>query len=285
MSQPTGHDDEPAPTPSDALAPATQATYCHALTLLNDSRVPYLIGGAYAFERYTGIARRTKDLDVFVRGADLEPTLAALKHADFWTEIPFPHWLAKAHCGDAVVDIIYCSGNGLAPVDEDWFAHATADTVLGIPVKTIPAEEMIWQKAMVMERERFDGADVAHLLRARGSRLDWHRLFERFDGYWHILLSHLVLFGFIYPDEPTPVPLDILTTLLRRCEAEARQRQPAAGSTPGTPPGVCRGTILSRSQYVVDVERWGYRDGRVAPYGRMTTEEADAWTEAGKQPA
>jgi hypothetical protein len=33
----------------------------------------------------------------------------------------------------------------------------------------------------------------------------------------------------------------------------------------GEPPAerVCRGTLLSRTQYVVDVERWGYADGRL----------------------
>jgi hypothetical protein len=58
-------------------------------------------------------------------------------------------------------------------------------------------EETIWSKAFVMERERYDGADIAHLLRASAERLDWHRLLERFDAHWPVLLSHLILFGFI----------------------------------------------------------------------------------------
>jgi hypothetical protein len=38
-----------------------------------------------------------------------------------------------------------------------------------------------------MERERFDGADVAHIILAYGDRLDWRRLLERFGstgGSW-----------------------------------------------------------------------------------------------------
>ena len=35
------------------------------------------------------------------------------------------------------------------------------------------AEETLWSKAFVMERERYDGADVAHLILAHGERLDW----------------------------------------------------------------------------------------------------------------
>ena len=77
----------------------------------------------------------------------------------------FHHWLAKAHHGDKFIDVIFNSGNGVAEVDDEWFAHAVDEEVLGAPVKLVPAEEMIWSKAMIMERERYDGADVAHLLR------------------------------------------------------------------------------------------------------------------------
>ena len=50
-----------------------------------------------------------------------------------------------------------------------------------------------------MERERYDGADVAHIILAYGDRMDWRRLIDRFGRYWRVLLSHLVLYGFIYP--------------------------------------------------------------------------------------
>jgi hypothetical protein len=30
----------------------------------------------------------------------------------------------------------------------------------------VAVEEMVWQKAFIMERERFDGADVVHLIQA-----------------------------------------------------------------------------------------------------------------------
>jgi hypothetical protein len=49
------------------LDPRARAFYVHTLATLNASGVPYLVGGAYAFARYTGIERHTKDLDLFVR--------------------------------------------------------------------------------------------------------------------------------------------------------------------------------------------------------------------------
>jgi hypothetical protein len=240
-----------------------------------------VVAGAYAIYEHTGIYRDTKDLDVFVREADYQRAIDALEADGCRGEVPFPHWLAKAYCGDHFVDIIFGSGNGIAPVDDQWFEHAVDETVLDVPVQIVPAEEMIWQKALIMERERFDGADVAHVLRARAELLDWDRLLQRFGEHWPVLLSHLILFGYIYPEEQAKIPVRVLTTLLRRAE-----RQSAASSSASTSDGdadgpVCHGTVLSRTQYVVDVEQWGYQDARIEPRGNMTPDQAAEWTEAG----
>jgi hypothetical protein len=271
---------EPPVRPEQHLDPDTRAFYCRALTRLRASGVPFLVGGAYAFERYTGIARHTKDLDVFVRECDYPRALAALEADGCRGEVTFAHWLAKAYCGDHYVDIIFGSGNGVAPVDDDWFTYAVDETVLGIPVKIVPAEEMIWQKALIMERERFDGADVAHVLRARAELLDWDRLLGRFGGHWPVLLSHLILFGYIYPDERAKIPASVMRPLLRRAE-RAEAARSASGAADDADGPVCHGTVLSRTQYVVDVEQWGYQDARVEPHGGMTADEAATWTEAG----
>jgi len=85
-------------------------------------------------------------------------------------------WLAKGYKGEYFVDLIFSSGNGVAIVDDAWFEHALPGRVFGQEVQILPAEEMIWSKGFVMERERFDGADVYHLLRAVGAKLDWDRV-------------------------------------------------------------------------------------------------------------
>jgi hypothetical protein len=275
---------ERRPRPEQHLDPDTRAFYRRSLTQLKEADVPFLVGGAYAFERYTGIARHTKDLDVFVRGRDYPRALAALEAGGCRAEVPFPHWLAKAYCGEHFVDIIFGSGNGVAPVDDDWFTHAVDETVLGIPVRIVPAEEMIWQKALIMERERFDGADVAHVLRARSERLDWNRLIGRFGEHWPVLLSHLILFGYIYPEERARIPSPVMRALLQR-QVQAEMARTAAEVDTGDDGNgpICHGTVLSRTQYVVDVEQWGYQDARVEPHGAMTPDEAASWTEAGLQ--
>ncbi|MFO0892276.1 MAG: nucleotidyltransferase [Isosphaeraceae bacterium] len=146
------------------LSPETREFYIRTLAVLNEAGIPFLVGGAYALAVHTGIERHTKDLDIFIRRSDRDPILEALAAAGYRTELSFPHWLAKAHGEHGFVDLIYGSGNGVAEVDEEWFAHATNGELLGVGVKLCPAEEMIWSKAYIQERERFDGADVSHLV-------------------------------------------------------------------------------------------------------------------------
>src|SRR5215472_7977246 len=82
------------------LDPSARAFYARTLTSLDAAGVEFLVGGAYALERYTGVERHTKDLDVFVRRSDLDTTLEMLASAGCRTELPYPHWLGKAHCDD-----------------------------------------------------------------------------------------------------------------------------------------------------------------------------------------
>jgi hypothetical protein len=263
--------DTTSPAVADQLSAGTRLFYRCVLRLLDDAGLPFLVGGAYAFERYTGIARHTKDLDIFVHPRDFERTLAVLREAGYATDVPFPHWLGKARAGDEVVDVIFSSGNGVATVDDRWLAHGVADDVLGVPTRLCPPEEMIWSKAFIMERERYDGADVAHLVRACAETLDWPRLLERFGrDHWRVLLSHLLLFGFVYPCERDRVPPLVVRELLGRLVAELNDESPREP--------ICQGTLLSRAQYLVDVEGWGYADARLAPRGNMTGPETAAWT-------
>ena len=242
------------------------------LAFLAEQAIPFLVGGGHALRHYTGDVRGTRDLDLFVRRDDALPFLESLRSIGLETDLTFPHWLGKARLGSECIDVIYSSGNGVAAVDDEWFAHAVPATVLGVRVQLSPPEEMIWSKAFVMERERFDGADVAHLLLARHARLDWHRLLRRFGPHWRVLLSHIVLFGFVYPGERAAVPASVVRLLARRLGRESR--------VPGPEERLCQGTLLSRAQYLTDVSVRGYADGRLCPYGAMTPEDVAHWTAA-----
>jgi hypothetical protein len=253
-------------------ADSVRVTYLRAMSALAGAHLPYLVGGTHALSHYTGIERTSKDFDVFVRREDFDRVMVALDSAGFATELTYPHWLGKAHGPDAFVDVIFSSGNGISAVDDAWFEHAAEGTAFGIPVKLVPAEEIIWSKAYIMERERFDGADVMHLFLARAEKLDWARLVRRFGPHWRVLFAHLCLFGFMYPSERNRIPAWIMAGLMGRLDHEMRVEPPSERIT--------HGTLVSREQYLVDMDIWGFKDARLTEVSAMTLDDIEQWTRA-----
>ena len=260
------------PSSHDALDEPGLAFYRDALRILEDSKLPYLVGGAYASHSYTGIYRNTRDFDVFVKPEDSREVLDVFHRAGYRTELTFHHWIGKIHHRGYYVDVIFSSGNGICDVDEAWFTHATRADILGHSVLLCPVEEMIWSKAFIMEQERFDGADILHLIHANAERMDWDRLIQRFGPRSRVLLVHLIMFGFVYPGERERIPARVMAGLIERLDEGASQDR------------LCQGTLISRSQYLPDLE-WGYRDVRLPPYGKMTPEEVEVWTDAASEEA
>ena len=260
---------------TDVVSANGLRVYGRILDRLESAGVPVLVGGSFALARDTGIERHSKDFDLFVRPADLQRVEEAVAgDAQLSFECFSPHWLSKIQYGGEVVDVIFSSGNGIAQVDDDWFVHAGEGELFGRQVRFCPPEEMIWSKAFIMERERFDGADVLHILHQSASSLDWERLLGRFGRHWRVLLAHMVLFEFVYPHRRRTIPAEVMDELLGRL-ADERRAAPDAGE-------ICRGTLLSRTQYLPDIEEWGYRDARLAPEGSMTRAQIEHWTELGR---
>ena len=262
-----------APSLEEEVQPDTAAFYRRALQVLSDAGVPFLVGGAFAHACFTGIRRNTKDLDLFIRREHLERVQDLVRAEGWRTELPYPHWLAKVYAGEDFIDLIYNSGNGVTPVDDRWFQDNPQAEVLGVPVKIANMEDGFLSKAFIMERERYDGADVAHLLQANAEQMDWPGLIERFGSNWRVLLAHLTLFGFIYPGERDRIPAWVMENLMAKLAAEVKK-------PPRVDPHVCAGTLLSREQYLHDVENLGYVDGRLTPASTMTPDDVATWTEA-----
>ena len=77
-----------------AMNPQAVAFYRDVLRGLIDAGVPFVIGGAYAFALYTGIERPTKDIDLFVRRADVERIGAVAAHEKAVSLLPRERALA-----------------------------------------------------------------------------------------------------------------------------------------------------------------------------------------------
>src|ERR1700694_4128334 len=76
-----------ASAPATFLDQESRDFYRHALGLLDEEKLPYLVGGAYAFGRYTGIERHTKDFDIFIRRADFPRAAKILAGAGYETDL------------------------------------------------------------------------------------------------------------------------------------------------------------------------------------------------------
>jgi hypothetical protein len=233
---------------ADELDQGTIDFYVRVMDALDGAGIGFLVGGAWAFEAHTGIGGRTKDLDLFLRPGDVEAAMGVLEGEGSKTELTSPIWIGKAFEGSELVDLIFSSGNGLCTVDDAWFEHAVPSRVLDRRVGLIPIEEMIWSKSFLMERDRFDGADVQHLVLAADGRLDGERLLARYGVHWRVLLAHVVLFDYAFPSKRALIPDALRDTLMERAAnaGEAVEVEDARD--------LCYGTFLSRHQYAGDVD-------------------------------
>src|SRR4051812_2580885 len=110
-------------SPAETLVdPVSRKFYVDSMKLMRDGGVPFLVGGAYAFARYAGIERHTKDFDVFIRREDFPKAKRVFEEAGYQSDLTFPHWLGKAFKGEDFIDLIFSAGNGVAVLRAVWFA-------------------------------------------------------------------------------------------------------------------------------------------------------------------
>ena len=215
---------------------------------MNERKVPYAVSGAFALREHTGICRNTKDLDLFVPPEDVPHALDELRKAGFETEVPDPVWLAKAHRADFFVDFITGMSNGVVTVDQSWIENATPSQIMGIPVRVLAPEELLISKLFIAFRERFDGADIVHLIFGTRGKLNWVRVMKLVGENWQLLLWALVLFNYVYPQEGEAVPQQIWDTLLERFRDNLRAPNTTANF---------RGSLLDERMFAIDVREWG----------------------------
>jgi hypothetical protein len=238
------------------LAPAEARLFRQWLEIMRRSGVPYALGGAYAHYAITGIWRDSKDLDAFVRPEDVRTVLDAFAEAGFETEVRNPHWLAKVHSAPHLFDILFAVRHMTRlRISDDWLGTSLATRFLGVPTRLLGPEETIATKAYIANRDRFDGADILHIIRALQGEVDWGRLIDLLEGDEEIVLWHLVLFAFVYPMHRDWLPRALMERAFERVQA-----MPALLGARGF-----RGAVLDPESFTVDIAEWGYRDAGAHP--------------------
>ncbi|MDO1447105.1 nucleotidyltransferase [Rhodocytophaga aerolata] len=228
-----------------------QEFYREALQLLIDNGLPFLVGGGLALREYVGIDRDMKDLDIFCKAGEYPHILRLFAEHGYTTEITDVRWLAKVFKGDNFIDIIFNTVNNICQVDDVWYQHAVDGEAYGIPVRLIAPEELLWCKIYVQNRERYDGADVNHIILKQGKTLDWHRIWRRLEQHWHLLLAQCLIFQFVYPTERELIPRWLFDQLI----ALAKDQY----ALPAPVEKVCLGPIIDQTQYKNDITQWDYK--------------------------
>ena len=229
-----------------------QDFYVRVLRDLSENNVNFMLGGGFAMYHYTGIERDTKDLDIFCKPSEYPGILKLMAEKGYQTELTDVRWLAKIFEDDHYIDVIFDTVNNICTVDDSSYEHAGEGIYENIPIRYIPAEELVWCKLYVQNRERYDGADVNHLFLRYGAKLDWKRILFRVDPHWHLLLAQLLSFQFVYPaDYHDIIPKWLFDELIERAK-EQYDIPPAVEK-------VCRGPVIDQTQYEPDIKLWNYK--------------------------
>lgn len=233
------------------LPPEAANLYREVLLAMNEHEIPYAVAGAFALQKYTGIWRLTKDLDLFIKSEDVPAALGYLRQKNFRCETLDPVWLSKAHRGDYFVDLISGMSNAVIVVDDSWMERAQAATIAGVPSRIISAEDLLASKLFVTRRERFDGGDIAHIIYRTKGKLEWERILQLAGEHWEMLLWALMLFRYIYPAHSDFIPAQLWQDLLSRYTRLVMNPDPAAPF---------RGSLVDEHLFSIDVKDWGLED-------------------------
>jgi hypothetical protein len=224
------------------------ALFREVLIALEKQHVPYAVSGAFALRQHTGICRVTKDLDLFMTARTVCEALPILRARGFECEMVDPVWLAKARKGKFFVDLITGMSNAVLLVEDSWIERASPAVVQGIETRVLAPEELVASKIFVARRERFDGADIAHVIYGTYGSFDWDREMELVGEHWEMLLWSLLLFRYVYPAHSHYVPANLWRKLLQRFQKEIETPDRQADF---------RGSLVDNNMFAIDVNEWG----------------------------
>jgi hypothetical protein len=235
------------------LEPKEEKTFADWLNIINETKAPYVVSGAFAVHYYTSVWRYTKDMDIFIKPDHVKVVLDALSENGYPNDVRDTYWLAKAYTDDCLLDIIFSLGNGNIEIDDRWFDTSGDTQLFGVDTHLVAPEELIASKIYVARSDRFDGSDIVHIIRALQGNLNWDRLLEILSDDSTILLWHLLLFAYVYPGHSDYLPLELLVNLFEKVGTQWNK---------SLDPKTFRGLVIDPSRFSVDLLDWGYVDAR-----------------------
>jgi len=189
------------------------AIYRHAIEAARNTGLPFMLGGGFGLAAYIGHWRNTKDIDLYILPESRQPFIEALAKAgfaDYHDQLPYDRgWIYRSYRQGVIVDLIWSMANRRAQADESWFKNSKPMAIRDEVVQVIAAEELLWCKLYVFQRDHCDWPDVFNLLYATGPWLDWERLLKKVGDDWQVLKAALTLFHWICPSRAGQFPAKI----------------------------------------------------------------------------
>ncbi len=226
--------------------------YTELLRHIMSTKIPFKVGGTYAVTAHTGVIRPTKDIDVFVRAGDYIKILESLKGKEYKTSVPDERWLAKIKKGAHACDLIFGLANAMMPVNDEWFRESQTAELFDFRVPILSPTELVWAKMIVQGRYKNDMADIMHIILVKHKAIDWKRLLSHVGQYWEMLLIIVLYFRFVYPSEREKIPRWLVDELFLRQQHQMK--------LPTLDKKICRGRLVSRLDYEIDIKEWGFKD-------------------------
>lgn len=203
-----------------SISESSTVSFRAALTAMNEFNIPYVIGGAFAIYSYSGVWRNTNDLDLYIERRYLSRAAEILASQGFKDRGEMAagdrEWIYHAVNDGTVVDLIWQPPNHMGTIDESFYASGIDGRFLDVPTRYMAAADLIWTKIFIMNRQRCDWPDIFHVVRSSPASVDWTSLMHRVSNHWPVLLSFIVLFDWVYPNEAQSIPQDVRSDLLNR---------------------------------------------------------------------
>lgn len=209
--------------------PEDRDLYAEALDALCRSGVRFMVGGAFAVHHYTGWWRNTHDIDVYVTHDDVETAAQALDSVgfvDLGEQAPGDNqWIYHSANRGLIFDVIWRFANLANYITPDWFERASTGEFLGVRLRFLPLEELVWIKVFVINRHRCDWPDVMRIVQAQCRNLSWERLMELLGEHWLLLAGLVDIFDWQHPRSIGCIPDGIRDEIARR-RLEYRRNPP-----------------------------------------------------------
>jgi hypothetical protein len=189
--------------------PEQWAIYERVIAEARTRGLRFAVGGGLAAMTYAGQWRNTKDIDLYVLPQDRQAMIQLVTELgleDLYQKEPYDrNWIYRSYKDDVIVDIMWAMANQRAQVDERWLKGPLVEAG-GQRFRLLPAEEEIWSKLYVLQRDRCDWPDALNLLYGVGPRLDWRRLVTRAAEDRALLAALLSAFAWICPERARELP-------------------------------------------------------------------------------